>query len=43
MIVGAFSFSQAARRKIISAGGETLTIPEFLNRYPEGKGVRLVK
>jgi large subunit ribosomal protein L18e len=43
MIVGAFSFSDAARRKIIAAGGETLTIPELLGRYPEGKGVRLVK
>jgi len=43
LVVGAFSFSSSAREKIISAGGEALTIQEFLKRYPEGSGVRLVK
>ena len=43
LIVGAFSFSSSARAKIIAAGGEALSIEEFVKRYPEGRGVRLVK
>jgi large subunit ribosomal protein L18e len=43
LIVGAFSYSASARSKIESAGGEALTIDEFVKRFPEGKGVRLVK
>lgn len=43
LIVGAFSFSSSARDKIESAGGEALEIEEFVNRYPKGSGVILVK
>jgi large subunit ribosomal protein L18e len=43
LVVGAFSFSSSAREKIVSAGGEALSIEEFLKRYPDGSGVRLVK
>jgi large subunit ribosomal protein L18e len=43
LVVGAFSFSQAAKAKIESAGGSALTIEEFVKKYPTGKGVRLVK
>jgi large subunit ribosomal protein L18e len=43
LVVGAFSFSAAARKKIEAAGGEALTIEEFVKRFPEGSGVRLVK
>lgn len=43
LIVGAFAFSESARNKIESAGGEALEIAEFVNRYPEGSGVILVK
>ncbi len=43
LVVGAFSFSAAARMKIETAGGEALTIEEFVKRFPKGSGVRLVK
>lgn len=42
LIVGAFSFSNSARTKIESAGGEALEIQEFVDRYPDGSGVLLV-
>jgi large subunit ribosomal protein L18e len=43
LIVGAFSFSASAKRKIDAAGGEALEIEEFVIRYPKGSGVILVK
>ncbi len=43
LVVGAFSFSSSARRKIEAAGGEALSIEEFLKRFPEGSGVKLVR
>lgn len=43
LIVGAFSFSGSARAKIEAAGGEALEIEEFVNQYPKGSGVILVK
>ena len=42
LVVGAFSFSEAAFNGISSAGGETLFIQEFTERYPKGKGVKLI-
>jgi large subunit ribosomal protein L18e len=41
--VGAFSFSASARSKIEAAGGKTFTVEEFVEKYPEGSGVALVK
>jgi len=43
LVVGAFSFSASARRKIETAGGEALEIEEFVKRFPEGSGVKLVR
>lgn len=43
LVVGAFSFSSSARAKIESAGGTALSIEEFLKKYPDGSGVRLVR
>jgi large subunit ribosomal protein L18e len=43
LVVGAFSYSAAAKKKIETAGGEALTIDEFVKRFPDGSGVRLVK
>jgi large subunit ribosomal protein L18e len=43
LVVGAFSFSAAARTKIEATGGSALTIEDFLKKYPKGSGVRLVK
>jgi large subunit ribosomal protein L18e len=40
--VGAFSFSAAAKSKIEASGGSALTIEEFLKKYPQGNGVRIV-
>lgn len=42
LTVGAFSFSSKAYRQILEAGGEALTLKEFLSRYGSGSGVRLV-
>ncbi len=41
--VGAFSFSDSAREKIERAGGRALTVEEFVEKYPEGSGVALVR
>lgn len=41
--VGAFSFSASARAKIEQAGGKALSVEEFVEKYPEGSGVALVK
>jgi len=43
VVVGAFSFSASARKKIESGGGSALTIEEFLKKYQEGSGVIVVK
>ncbi len=43
LVVGAFSYSAAAKRKIETAGGEALNIDEFVKRFPDGSGVRIVK
>jgi large subunit ribosomal protein L18e len=41
--VGAFAFSSAARSSIESAGGSALSIKQFMEKFPEGSGVKLVK
>jgi large subunit ribosomal protein L18e len=43
LVVGAFTFSATARSKIEASGGSALTIEEFLKKYPNGSGVKLVK
>ena len=42
LTVGAFSFSESAKRKIESAGGAALSLEEFLKKYPDGSGVKIV-
>ena len=42
-IIGAFAFSASARSKIEATGGSALSVEEFLNKYPKGSGVKLVK
>ena len=42
VVVGGFSFSQTARSKIISAGGEALSIKKFIDTYSSHKGVKLI-
>jgi large subunit ribosomal protein L18e len=42
LTVAAFHYSAAARTKIHSAGGTTLSIEELLKAKPNGAGVRLL-
>ncbi len=41
--VGAFAFSASARSKIEASGGSALSVEDFLKKYPNGSGVKLVK
>lgn len=40
--VAAFSFSESAKNKIAKAGGKSLTIQDLVDKYPSGKGVRII-
>jgi large subunit ribosomal protein L18e len=40
--VAAFSFSQAAHKKIRKAGGKSLSIPDLIKMNPKGKGVKII-
>ncbi|MCP8304674.1 MAG: 50S ribosomal protein L18e [archaeon] len=40
--VGAYSFSEKASWKIQKAGGDTLTLAEFIKKFPDGGRVILV-
>jgi large subunit ribosomal protein L18e len=42
VVVGAYSFSGTAKRKITGAGGAAVGIREFVGRYPDGSGVQVV-
>ncbi len=42
VVVGAFSFSAAAKKKITEAGGAALGIQDLVKRYPDGTGVKIV-
>ncbi len=40
--VAALSFSESARKKIESAGGKCLTIPQLIELNPKGSGIRIM-
>ncbi len=42
LVVGAYSFSSAARKKIAEAGGLAVGISDLVKRYPDGSGVKIV-
>ncbi len=42
IIVGAYSFSLTARNKLVEAGCEVMKIEELVNKYPDGKGVKII-
>jgi len=42
IIISALSFSESAKRKILNANGEILSIKEFVERYPKGSGVKII-
>lgn len=41
--VAAFSFSESARRKILSANGRDIGILELADKNPKGSGVRIIR
>jgi large subunit ribosomal protein L18e len=43
LFVGAFDFSEEARRKIMESGGEALSIDEFISRFSDKGGILLVR
>ena len=43
LTVTAFKFSSSAKRKIIDAGGQIISIPELLEKNPKGSGILVMK
>jgi len=41
--VGAFQFSNVARSKIEQAGGKCVRIQDFVDKYPKGSNVQLLR
>ncbi len=41
--VAAWRFTETARRKIEEAGGEAMSIESLVERYPQGKGVKIME
>ncbi len=41
--VAAWTFSQSARDKILSAGGEAISIADLASRNPKGSNVKIIK
>jgi len=41
--VAAWKFSETAKKKIVEAGGEVLTIEELMERNPKGSGVIIME
>jgi large subunit ribosomal protein L18e len=40
--VAAFSFSQGAQEKILQAKGKCYSIKEFIDKHPNGRGVKII-
>jgi large subunit ribosomal protein L18e len=40
--VAAFSFSQGAKAKILKAQGKCYSIKEFVDKHPNGRGVKII-
>lgn len=38
----AFSISESAAGKVLTAGGKIITFEEMIKEYPDGKGVRII-
>ena len=43
VVVGAYAFSASAKSKLKASGCSALTIEQFLKKYPDGSGVKLVQ
>jgi large subunit ribosomal protein L18e len=42
VVIGAFSYSDLAIKKLRDAGCEVLSIEELVRRYPKGNGVKII-
>ncbi len=42
LTVCAFSISEGAAKKIITAGGKVTTFEDLIKKHPDGKGVRII-
>jgi large subunit ribosomal protein L18e len=42
LTVSAYSISNSAVKKIMEAGGQVLLLQDFVNKYPDGRGVRIL-
>ena len=42
LTICAYSISEGAARKIISAGGKVISFEELAKKHPDGKGVRII-
>ncbi|MCL7384800.1 MAG: 50S ribosomal protein L18e [Thaumarchaeota archaeon] len=40
--VSAFAFSKSAYEKVIRAGGNVLSMEDFMKLYPKGRGVKII-
>jgi large subunit ribosomal protein L18e len=43
VVVGAFDYSVTAREKIERAGGQCMTLKDFVTRYPKGSNVIIMR
>ena len=43
VIIGAFEFSHTARTKIEQAGGQCMSLKDFVKRYPNGSKVTIMR
>jgi large subunit ribosomal protein L18e len=41
-MIWCFGISEAAARKVLDAGGKILALDNLINKYPDGKGVRII-
>jgi len=42
VVVAAVNVSPKAAQKVLEAGGEVLTLPELVKKFPKGSGVKIV-
>ena len=42
LTICAFSISENAAKKVLTAGGKVVTFEDLIKKYPDGKGVRII-
>ena len=43
IVIGAFEYSQSARTKVERAGGQCMSLRDFVTRYPNGSNVTIMR